>query len=537
MISRVQKRHVMKTSLSSIILLTLFALCAHGGEVEKFIRETLAEQRTRSALESNSAAEVIDDAVKGQKMPELELPKESVFTSKDKERDARYYKYDKTGKLISVEYAARPEKNEYYAYDRQGNIIEKRMGDKVYKYTYDTGNQLKEMSSPEGKREYFYDRAGRLVSEKLNGEIDVEYKYGYLDKVIEVNRRGKITKFAYDGFGMLAQKTFHDGSTEVWVWDGLALIRRGSDIYVNEPHVSGGVPILSKTDEGVRYHEHDFLGTTLWSMDTKGNLVKDYQDTTIFGEGSIQKDRSARFTGKPYDEDLQAYVFPYRNYDATTARWTSSDPAGYPDGINNQYYAAIPTLNTDPLGMYIVQIVDINNSNNIVNSSSSLVIGNNGNVFNYSSSPLLSKNNSGELIISIQVSLNVMSSLKAASEYEIGSSVTYYPHNGGAGAMTLGIREVVTEHEKAHAAAFFAKKDDIISNFKTKINELSIDESASISEIKTKYEHSINYRYQIVTQNYSNYISISADEPTINALNSLVGWERQEDAKTWIKER
>ena len=206
------------------------------------------------------------------------------------------------------------------------------------------------MSSPEGKREYFYDRAGRLVSEKLNGEIDVEYKYGYLDKVIEVNRRGKITKFAYDGFGMLVQKTFHDGSTEVWVWDGLALIRRGSDIYVNEPHVSGGVPILSKTDEGVRYHEHDFLGTTLWSMDTKGNLVKDYQDTTIFGEGSIQHDRSARFTGKPYDEDLQAYVFPYRNYDASTARWRSSDPAGYPDGVNQHFYAGAPTLGLDILG-------------------------------------------------------------------------------------------------------------------------------------------------------------------------------------------
>ena len=44
----------------------------------------------------------------------------------------------------------------------------------------------------------------------------------------------------------------------------------GSDIYVNEPHISGGVPILSKTDESVRYHEHDFPGTTLWSTDTKG---------------------------------------------------------------------------------------------------------------------------------------------------------------------------------------------------------------------------------------------------------------------------
>ena len=368
----------MKTSLSSIILLTLFALCAHGGEVERFIRETLAEQRARNATESSEVGKIIDDAINDSKMPELELPKESVFTSKDKERDARCYKYDKTGKLISVEYAAKPEKNEYYAYDKQGNILEKRIGNSIYKYTYDTANQLMEMESPEGKREYFYDRAGRLIIEKFNGEIDVEYKYGYLDKVIEVNRNGKTTKFAYDGFGMLAQKTFHDGTTEVWVWDGLALIRRGSDIYVNEPHVSGGVPILSKTDEGVRYHEHDFLGTTLWSMDTKGNLVKDYQDTTIFGEGSIQKDRSARFTGKPYDEDLQAYVFPYRNYDASTARWRSSDPAGYPDGINQHFYAAVPTYALDPLGLRYVVDSTMSASNialankvitNIMNSS------------------------------------------------------------------------------------------------------------------------------------------------------------------------
>ena len=158
---------------------------------------------------------------------------------------------------------------------------------------------------------------------------------------------------------MLAQKTLHDGSTEVWVWDGLALIRRGSDIYVNEPHVSGGVPILSKTDEGVRYHEHDFLGATLWSTDTKGNLVKDYQDTTIFGEGSIQHDRSARFTGKPYDEDLQAYVFPYRNYDEKSARWRSADPAGYPDGLNQHFYAAVPTLEIDTMGLEIIIYGDI----------------------------------------------------------------------------------------------------------------------------------------------------------------------------------
>ena len=159
----------MKTSLRNVILLSLFMLCARGGEVEQFIRETLEEQRARSECEPSEVGKIIDNAINDSKMPELELPKESIFTSKDKERDARYYKYDKTGKLISVEYAARPEKNEYYAYDKQGNILEKRIGNSIYKYTYDTANQLMEMESPEGKREYFYDMAGRLVMEKFNG--------------------------------------------------------------------------------------------------------------------------------------------------------------------------------------------------------------------------------------------------------------------------------------------------------------------------------------------------------------------------------
>ena len=108
----------------------------HGGEAEQFIRETLEEQRARSECEPSEVAQIVGDAINDSKLPEFELPKESIFTSKDKENDARYYSYDKSGRLISVEYAARPEKNEYYAYDKQGNILEKRIGNSIYKYIY-----------------------------------------------------------------------------------------------------------------------------------------------------------------------------------------------------------------------------------------------------------------------------------------------------------------------------------------------------------------------------------------------------------------
>ena len=288
---------------------------------------------------------------------QIVLP-ESKLSAKTKSLKSRSYRYDKAGRLVSVTCEACPELNESYLYDKQGNILEKRVGDKVYTCKYETANQLASMESVEGLREYVYDMAGRLIEEKLNGKTDVKYTYGYLDKVTEVNRRGKITKFVYDGTGMLASKISSDGKVENWMWDGLALIRRGKDIHVNEPHISGGVPIVSRTSNGTQFHESDFLGTTLWSIDTKGNVVS-FQNDTIFGDGTIKTNRCARFTGKPYDEDLQAFVFPYRNYDEKSARWRSADPAGYPDGLNQHFYAAVPTLEIDTMGLEIIIYEDI----------------------------------------------------------------------------------------------------------------------------------------------------------------------------------
>ena len=54
----------------------------------------------------------------------------------------------------------------------------------------------------------------------------------------------------------------------------------------------------------------------------------------------------AFFTGKPYDAASGNYVFKYRNYNPCLARWTSTDPSGFPDGANNSAYVA-----NNPLGL------------------------------------------------------------------------------------------------------------------------------------------------------------------------------------------
>jgi len=267
--------------------------------------------------------------------------------------DIRQYSYDAKGRLSAVTVLSDSSKNESYKYDSRGNVVEQTVGSATYQFSYDKANQLTSRLGPDGLRHYTYDRAGRLIAESLNGKIDAKYTYGYLDKVTSVERDGQITQFRYNADGMLMEKEYPDGHVEKWGWDGMALISRGDERYVNEPHMSGGVPLMGGGEtRGVRYHINDYLGTTLLSLDAQGNVSDTYEDTTAFGQGdSLKNDPAARFTGKPYDKDLGAFVFPFRNYNPENARWTTVDPSGFPDGPNAHFYAGNPLLGVDPLGL------------------------------------------------------------------------------------------------------------------------------------------------------------------------------------------
>ena len=66
--------------------------------------------------------------------------------------------------------------------------------------------------------------------------------------------------------------------TETFLWDGLALIQRGDEQFVNEPHVGGGNPVASS--KGTSYF-NDALGTTVGS---KSNGKYSAAALTAFGE-------------------------------------------------------------------------------------------------------------------------------------------------------------------------------------------------------------------------------------------------------------
>ena len=93
----------MKTLVKFIRIAGMIAFSAclsHGGEVEKFIRETMAERRAQNAREAVNAEAKSE-------IQQIVLP-ESKLSAKAKSLKSRSYRYDKAGLFPSC---AKPVQN------------------------------------------------------------------------------------------------------------------------------------------------------------------------------------------------------------------------------------------------------------------------------------------------------------------------------------------------------------------------------------------------------------------------------------------
>ena len=255
------------------------------------------------------------------------------------------YTYDKRGQLLAV-LDAQNRPVEQYTYDKAGNILEKFTNGVRTTFTYDKANQLvSSVDSKGNSKKYAYDAAGRLVKEG-----DRVYQYGWLDKVTQITEGDKVIRsFRYHMDGQLAA-AYDGSSTETFLWDGLALIRRDTTNYLNEPAVTGGNPVIA----GEKTLFNDLLGSTLGAKSADGFSAI---ERDAFGEvkpGETADPGINFFTGKPQVEGL-GYTFLFRNYRPDQGKWQTADPLGYPDGWNNFAYVNNGvTTNIDWLGAQII---------------------------------------------------------------------------------------------------------------------------------------------------------------------------------------
>ena len=294
---------------------------------------------------------------------EYEYSKSGQIVARTANGARQTYEYDGRGQLLAVKNADGSDA-ERYAYDKAGNMVRKTVGGKTTTFTFDGANQLVSSTTDDVTTKYAYDAAGRLVREGAK-----TYRYGYLDKVLSV-ADGK-NKFTYDYHvdGQLASANYGDGKSESFLWDGLALVKRGDEQFINEPHVGGGNPVVSS--KGTSYF-NDMLGTTLGSKAKYGKYSA--AALTAFGEdisdasscSPFPVPHSPFFTGKPHVPGL-GHAFLFRNYRAGLAKWQTADPLGYPDGWNALAYCNNGvTSAVDILGAKVYAVFSISNQRLVV---------------------------------------------------------------------------------------------------------------------------------------------------------------------------
>ncbi len=280
--------------------------------------------------------------------------KKGRIVRKTQDGHEQNFVYDKKGQLVQVR-DGEGKIVEEYAYDKAGNVAWKKEGEVLVEYEYDRANQLVSSRKRGETTRYEYDAAGRMVREGSR-----RYRYEGADKVKAVlEGEQELMRYDYWADGQLARAEGIDGEKEDFLWDGLALIRRGAIDYLNEPSPTGGNPVASTG----KVLFNDLLGTTLAA---KGKDKLEKMPVSAFGAASDVGTHQF-FTGKPYVQGL-GYAYLMRNYRADLGKWQTADPLGYPDGwnafayCNNQVtdhfdflggrnYLHIQFINTDPIAV------------------------------------------------------------------------------------------------------------------------------------------------------------------------------------------
>jgi RHS repeat-associated protein len=228
--------------------------------------------------------------------------------------------------------------SEKYTYDGSGNIVEKSIDGQVTKMSFDASNKITSIASVDkGREQISYDAADRPVSYKSGSdESSRQLSYGYADKILQADNVTGDTKLFYNAEGQLVCKSMA-GKQTAYAWDGNVMAAEGMETFVNEAHISGGVPVMAANRDTI---VSDYLGNTL-------SHGKRQFTSTAYGEGL----EGGRFTGKPFIKEIDSYIFHYRLYSPDANRWTNQDPIGFPDGANNFLYInGNPLSEVDPLG-------------------------------------------------------------------------------------------------------------------------------------------------------------------------------------------
>ena len=244
------------------------------------------------------------------------------------------YSYDSVGNRTASSLSAT------YGYDGANRLLE----DNDFTYKYDANGNLatKTARSDGALTEYGFDTLNQLVEIVFPDTTTATYRYDILGRRIEKNVNGSITRYVYDGIGILLE--YDEGNSLV------ARYSHGDSI--DQP--------LSMERDGESYFYHaDQLGSIRRLTDASGAVVNSYDYDTYGRMQTIVEGVTNPFgyTGRERDPESGLYYNRARYYDPQAGRFISSDPLPLIDSSSQYAYVRNNPVNSiDPLGLFVYGI-------------------------------------------------------------------------------------------------------------------------------------------------------------------------------------
>ncbi len=227
-----------------------------------------------------------------------------------------------------------------------------------YRAYYDLNDSLEEI----GPERYAYDEDGYIKS-KSTSEGTTTYDYGSLGELKEVVLpNGDIITYRHNANNQRVAKLKNGEVVEKYLWLNLttllAVYDKDDKLLQRFEYADGRMP-LSFTDSSgdIFYLSYNQIGSPRAVTDEDGNILK---TLTYDSFGTIIADSNPTFkipfgfAGGLYDSDTKLTRFDYRDYDASTGKWTAKDPIGFDGGDTNLYGYVLgdPVNFTDSKGLF-----------------------------------------------------------------------------------------------------------------------------------------------------------------------------------------
>lgn len=289
------------------------------------------------------------------------------------------YTYDLLGNLTALNHAFKPQPTLGSGWTR------------TYHYAYqdnsaNSTNRLVSTSNPGDpptgpySANYGYDNYGNMTSMPALSSLT----WNFMDQLQQVNLGGGGTAYyVYGAGGQRVRKVIErQGSLRVErIYLGAVEIyreRQGNNAPNLERytlHIADNVGRIAQVDTKtidsnnsdpanplntplIRYQYGNHLGSAILETDASG-IVISYEEYHPYGTSAYRSAKSGvdlslkryRFCGKERDDETGLYYVGARYYAAWLGRWTSSDPAGFVDGLNLfRYCRNNPVMLHDPSG-------------------------------------------------------------------------------------------------------------------------------------------------------------------------------------------